>query len=400
MTQKSSADPPKKVFLEPESLALKFMLLSRLPFDRRAGRKHSLVYGFILDYFHSGYGDALASVRHIVACLKERDPFGRGLYIGDVHSALADLVEWGYLTQQKGSGRAASRYVPVWGDVPSVRGDQNSTGGEICIRGYPNTTVRAAPNTTATSVRESPNKDPLTVTRSLDPGTQEGGPDPAAASPTTAPGALAAPAGDEAAGDSFEAVWRAYGYRQDKAKARAAYVKMNPSPDLHDAMVTAAKAWREDSESKGTVRKRLDKWIAEELYDCDPPTGYRPKAGKPTPAPAPANDNAVAAEPAVTPPSIPRGSHRATVADACIHSEGGSKMLRLTFEIGGEHYRHEIAVESPSSSIQDDGQRELDLVCYAVGLGEVSDESQLVGVPFILTVSASGAFRYARAEAA
>jgi hypothetical protein len=99
---------------KPESLEAKFRLMTVLPYDKRAKRKHILVYGFILDWFHSKYGDALASVRHIVANLKDRDPFEAGLYTGDVHSALTDLVAWGYLAQEKGSGRRASRYVPVW----------------------------------------------------------------------------------------------------------------------------------------------------------------------------------------------------------------------------------------------------------------------------------------------
>jgi hypothetical protein len=113
-------DDNKTTFLEPESLSLKFLLATRIDFDKRIGRKHRLVYCFLLDYYHSKYGDALASVRHIAACLQERDPFEKGLYIGDIHGALTDLVEWGYVTQEKGSGRRASRYTPVWGDVPIV----------------------------------------------------------------------------------------------------------------------------------------------------------------------------------------------------------------------------------------------------------------------------------------
>ncbi|OKP79288.1 hypothetical protein BTE77_08265 [Ensifer adhaerens] len=77
---------------KPESLEAKFKMMTLLPYDKRAKRKHCLVFDFICDWFHSDYGNALASVRHIVAAIKERDPAGIGLYTGDVHSALADLV--------------------------------------------------------------------------------------------------------------------------------------------------------------------------------------------------------------------------------------------------------------------------------------------------------------------
>lgn len=387
MTQKSSSDPPRKVVLGPESLTLKFILLSRLPFDRRAGRKHYLVYGFLLDYFHSGYGDALASVRHIVACLKERDPFGKGLYIGDVHSALADLVEWGYLTQQKGSGRAASRYVPVWGDVPSVRGDQNTTGGEICVRGYPNTTVRAGPNATGDSVRKITNEDPLTVTRSLDPGTQEGGPDPAGASPHHQPGALAAPAGGEAAVEGFEELYVAYGLRRGKGAARAAYENLNPSLELHCKMVAAAKAWRAAWEAQGkpeAPRKHLATWIREECFDCDPPTGYRKKAKAGKPAPAPANDNPA-------PARLSPGRHIVTIVDSDVPPDrDGTKTVEVVLEIDGTERRQEFITKSDDHGAERDGQRRFAALCRAAGLESVDDTVVLHGRAIVAVVAPNG----------
>ncbi|MGO6696179.1 hypothetical protein ACCS54_31285 [Rhizobium johnstonii] len=40
---------------KPESLEAKFKLMTILPFDRRAKRKHILVYGFILDWYHDKF---------------------------------------------------------------------------------------------------------------------------------------------------------------------------------------------------------------------------------------------------------------------------------------------------------------------------------------------------------
>lgn len=376
-------------------------MLSRLPFDRRAGRKHYLVYGFLLDYFHSEHGDALASVRHIVACLKDRDPFGNGLYVGDVHSALTDLVEWGYVTQEKGSGRRASRYVPVWGDVPSVRGDQNATDSEISVRGYPNTFVRAAPNATGASVRDFQNEDPLTGTRSQDPGTQKEGIDCAAASPPPASAAVA-PAGAVPAQGGFEELWRAYWCRRGKAKARATYVKLNPSLELHRAMVARAKVWREAWDAQGNPdapRMHLSTWIDDEHYDCDPPTGYRakPKARtKAAPAPAPANDD----NPPAPRHGLPVGRHTATIVTAEVRTKDGTKTLGLSFDIEGATYPHAIVLEAGDLRAQEDGQVEFQQLQNSVGVDDVNDPAILHGLPFILTVGSSGAVRYGAIAAA
>lgn len=150
---------------KPESLEAKFKLMCRLPYDPRAKRRHVLVYGFILDWYHSHYGNALASVRHIDAHLKARDPAGVGLFMGDVHGALTDLVSWGYLDIEPGKGRRASRYTPVW--ELSVRETPNASS----VREIPNTSVRETPNTTGLSVRETPNEDPYTRPGLQDPGT-------------------------------------------------------------------------------------------------------------------------------------------------------------------------------------------------------------------------------------
>src|SRR5690348_12620063 len=92
---------------KPESLEAKFKLMCRLPHDSRVKRRHMLVFGFILDWYHSGYGNALASVRHIDAHLKARDPAGVGLYTGQIHGALTHLVAWGYLDRIEDRGRRA-----------------------------------------------------------------------------------------------------------------------------------------------------------------------------------------------------------------------------------------------------------------------------------------------------
>ena len=268
---------------KPESLEAKFKLLALLPYDERVRRKHSLVYGFILDWYHSKYGDALASVRHVAGKLKERDPAGRGLGLPHVHGALSDLVEWGYLEQEKGSGKRASRYVPAWAHLnSSVTPVGNTKDVDPSVTPVGNTTVTPVGNTNPPSVTPVPNEDPSTRTRLQDRVTGIDGQECAA--PTAPPAAAAdAPRGTGPAQDGFEELWQAYDYKKKKREAKAAYAKLAPDADLHSAMVEAARKWQSSWAAQNkpdAPRFHLHKWIEREEYECDPPTAYKPKERK------------------------------------------------------------------------------------------------------------------------
>jgi hypothetical protein len=262
---------------KPESLEAKFKLMARLPYDERARRKHNLVLGFILDWYHSKYGNALASVRHVVDHIKERDPSKKGLSIPHVHAALADLVEWGYLQQDKGAGKRASRYIPAWGLVcssPIVTPVGNASGSGPSVTPGVNTTVTPGVNAKADSVIPVGNKDPSTLTRSQDPGTGVEDTDDSAAPLAPRADALSGPAAGPA--EEFEILYRAYGIRRNKAAAEAEFMKLNlPIADL----IAAAKAWKAAA-GDGIDRMYLDRWLREKRYDEDPPTKYEPKPGK------------------------------------------------------------------------------------------------------------------------
>lgn len=267
-----------------ESLEAKFKLMTDLPYDKRVKRKHVLVYGFILDWYHSKYGNALASVRHIVATIKERDTTGEGLYTGDVHSALTDLVSWKYLEQIKGSGRKASRYIPVW-PASRVLETPNTKTEDHSVRETPNICVREIANTTTFSVLETPNKDPLTVTR-LQTGLQNREIEPSARSAPHAP--VLKEAGAAVPVGGFEELWRAYGFRRDKAAAKQAYESLDPDACLHAAIVESAKSWGEAWEAQckaDAPRRTLAKWLKNECFDEDPPKAYQKKKARA------ANDN-------------------------------------------------------------------------------------------------------------
>lgn len=254
---------------KPASLEAKFKLMCRLPYDSRVKRRHVLVFGFILDWFHSHYGNALASVRHIDAHLKARDPSGTGLYIGQIHGALADLVSWGYLNREDGKGRRANRYTPAWAVLePCVQESPNANDNDRSVLFLPNTSVLDSPNANGHSVHEFPNEDPPTPTRVIDPGT--------VCREVSAP----APAADAPGGSGFDRVWQAYGRLGNKAAARKAF-DVIADPDV-DLIAERAKSWAA-SAKPGQRRMPLERWLAAEKWD-EADRRVAAKPGKAAPA--------------------------------------------------------------------------------------------------------------------
>lgn len=376
-----------------DSLENKFRLATIAPLDRRMKRKHLAVYGFILDWYHRKYGDALASVRHIVATLKERDPDGIGLYTGDVHSALKDLVSWGYLTQEKGSGRRASRYVPDWAHGRSVHKTPNTTESEISVLENQNTSVRGIPNATADSVHKTQNQDPSTVTRSLDPGTRKDGYDCAPPSAPPVPG-LGGRSGADGAQGGFEELWKTYFPKRgqgDKKKARAAYEKLAPDTHLQASLLEAASAWLDAWVAQGrpdAPRKHLDTWLTGEHYDCDPPSAFKSKEKK---ASAP-----VMKSKAGTADVLSIGPRTVDIFQSDVDdSVRGQKLLKLHFSDREQPktWEHVIVLEHPDQKLQDEGQREFAQLCNALGISSINDSSEL-HLPVCLTLSAKGGLEY------
>ncbi|MBQ9353008.1 hypothetical protein [Phyllobacterium sp.] len=345
---------------KPESLEAKFKLLQLLPYDARAKRKHCLVFGFILDWYHSKYGDALASVRHIVSTTKDRDPSGKGLYAGDVHQALTDLVSWGYLNQEKGIGSRASRYVPIWEKLSSVHKIPNTTDYEISVRENTNTCVRENTNTTAVSVRDSMNKDPSTSTRVPDPETRVDGnvhvPPVAALTGAPANTQIKSP---------FDELWFAYGVKKNRVEAESEYAKLELDDERQAVLVSSATAWREAWEAQGkpdAPRRHLHVWIRDRRYMEDPPTGYAKKER----IPKPANSN----RPSTTVQAAePREEEiTATLEVVTTASDEGVDYMDMYFDDESGLECHEIVLQSPNEAEQLRGQQELQKLILSLGI--------------------------------
>jgi hypothetical protein len=397
--QPDTEAPPQPRLPKPESLEAKFKLLQTLPYDARVRRRHSIVYAFIVDWYHSKYGNALASVRHVVGTvntrIRERDPAGKILFAGEVHSALTDLVSWGYLHQEKGSGRRASRYIPVWDLVCSVHKSPNATEDAPSVLETPNTSVLESPNTTGDSVRDFMNEDPLTPTRALDPGTGIGGQECAAPMAPPPAAGLSAAAAAGTAQDEFEQLWCTYDYKKNKREARAAFKKLAPDAEMFAKLLEAAGKWRASWAAQGASkapRFRLDKWIEREEYDCEPPTGYQPKERKPAAKQleraVTASDNDNLPDFMVGSPRLwPKGNFVGEFIEGVVEKKGGDIEVTLGFHVNspGDHfgkvYKHRFYPQARAMDVQEQGQRTLEGICLAVDLPSVEDTDDLLFKP-------------------
>ena len=364
-----------------DGLEAKFRILSALPFDRRVGRRHTAVLAFIMDWHHRRYGDALASTRFIVSQLKERDPFGKGFYTGDVHAALTDLVSWGYLAQQKGSGRRASRYVPNWSFFDSVRKTPNTTEIEISVLASSNTSVRKTSNATADRVRELPNEDPSTVTRLQDRVTGIDGHEcaaPSAPLPAGLPPAVA-----ESAQEGFEQLWQTYAYRKDKKSARLAYAKLDPAPVLQEILLTAATAWRDAWAAQGKAdapRRHLHRWLEDECFDEVPPTAFKPREVKTRSA---STSRILDVD--------------ATISDTTMRTTGALSelVIQMTGPDGAE-IEDVMVLQSNNLEDQAEGQRKFASLCSALGIAGAGDSSEFHGLKVKISRTTDG-LRYSEA---
>src|SRR5690606_19927320 len=109
------------------------------------------------------------------------------------------------------------------------------------------------------------------------------------AAPTAPPADAFEGAAAGTAQEGFEELWNAYGYKRGKPEARKAYSRLAPDGGLHRRLVDSANAWRESWAAQNkpdAPRFTLAKWLEREEYECEPPTGYKPKERKAQAKPA------------------------------------------------------------------------------------------------------------------
>jgi hypothetical protein len=379
---------------KPDGLESKFKLMQLVLFDKRMKRKHILVYGFILDWFHSKYGDALASSRHVLAELKERDPFGRGLYMGDVHSSLTDLVAWGYLSQEKGAGRRASRYIPVWSIFDSVQ--------------------------------KSPNKDPSTGPGPQTRGHVDGDMFSDPATPPL-PVGLAAIGAERAEGGRFGDFWQAWPRKHGKKKAETEWKRLDPDDEFSSHIIVVARLWAEHYAKHSVDMKYIPEpanWLKLERYDEALPLVRgdakgaaiakskanavpKPDAPKKT-KPKPANDNdddeddIYVSGPMVCDvgPFTPFGWFEATIVEAEVsHVDANSEKVVIRLKWASDPYdaEHTLYYQHPDAAIQARGRQFMETLAQICGLNEITDTDDIIGCSVYCRINSRLAIFYEEA---
>ena len=219
------------------------------------------------------------------------------------------------------------------------------------------------------------------VEREIDSATPAGG-----AVPASADGA------PEAVG--FGEFWRAYpaGKRvsAQKPKARAAWEKLAPDAGLRALIVAKAEELAEHHTRHGTELRWIKtpaNWLSEAGWEDDLPAVYaKSKAEAGTPKP---KAEAVATKPK---PSKASNDNRAaerqwrqlTINGATVdkHDKGSVLVLALLAD-DGTTITEKIICEDASEDVQRIGQKQLGRLQTAIGIEDLDDERQLLGLSFL-----------------
>jgi hypothetical protein len=369
-----------------------FRMSQLVDYDLRLTDPARTVYRFLIGWYMRSNGDALASVRHIVAIMRARAPDGaRHLSRSAVQRAIVLLIDAGWLVRTHvGKGRGASRFVPVLNVLELATQGTLPSAEKNSVPPYRDTNDGSvASHSTGTDVSHSTGT--LEALASHSSGTKTLLPDPRTDAETGKEDNDCAPPADglsatAVAQEGFDELYVTYGVKKDKTAARHAYEKLAPDAGLHARMVEAASAWRQAA--GGIERMHLARWIREERYDEDPKGERKAKAKaskpEPTAEPEPANDNIP--DFMIGSPSLwPVGRHIGTFVAGHIEKHGGSdEEVTMDFETtAGDVFKHRFYSQAYIKSFQEQGQKIIGDIVYAVGLQDASDTDDFLFKPLV-----------------
>lgn len=176
--------------------------------------------------------------------------------------------------------------------------------------------------------------------------------------------------------DPFEELYTAYGVRAEIGAARRAYNDLAPDKELHAAMMTSARAWREAA-GESIERMHLRRWITEQRYLEDPKGERKPKERRAKDRPK--EQKAKPMPSAVDEPfQIRRHLMRIILADL---KDGWLNLVLLDAD-DGDHDLN-ICLESANEEAQVRGQRQFQKLLAALSMYECNDSSELQGKSFV-----------------
>lgn len=272
----------------PDSLKYQWKLLGLVQrADWATGLDKSIAYE-VIDNYYSKFGNSRTSLRYLEKAA--------GAARQNVIVSLRRLCENGpFSVARKGSGVRPTEYNLHFDRVAeNASGHADSTASDDFPSGHAGITTGGHADDTSrgasghADVTESVLPVPAYKADVLDRMN-----DPAApTAPPLADGLSATAAGVSAVEElahtqaeqspvepTFEAIWRAYGHAKGKKEARAAWNALAPDTD-RTAVIEAAAAWQASWAAQGkpdAPRYTLARWLADERFDEDAPTGYQPK---------------------------------------------------------------------------------------------------------------------------
>jgi len=379
-------DDPK----DTSRLVKRVKLSDLMNYDPRASYRHKRLWEFHLGWAHKEYGwTSLASVRHIRDKILERSPDGRGMSTRHIADANRDLVDWQYLFEDElGRGHRGTRYSINWSLLELAAAGQFPPaypleGHAISVSPMGDTTVSPVGDTKPTSVSPVGDKDPITTTR-LEDGASSNRSSAASATPPPPAAGLSAASAGQAPQGSFEDFWSAYAHKQQRAKAKAAWAKLDPDAELSATITTEAGRWAAhyaEHEVEPRWRVLPHNWLAGENWLQDLPIVHKDSKsaaianvrGKAKPA-----SRATPAKPAT------RTTARVTAAD--VVETGDVTELRFTAtDVQGVEHERIVVVQHYDAETQFAGQRQLTALVHAAGLEQISDSAELLGRTVVLT---------------
>ncbi|KQW22935.1 hypothetical protein ASC80_06295 [Afipia sp. Root123D2] len=170
---------------------------------------------------------------------------------------------------------------------------------------------------------------------------------------------------------TFDLLWRTYGKERagGKKEARAAWNALPPETDLA-AVIEAAAAWQQSWAAQGkpdAPRFTLARWLKDERYDEDAPTGYQPKE-RPAKSGNQKSDNPAKPRKAKATHAFAEGETRLEIIKAdVVEGETSSRLVLTLSDASGEEFTHSITTEHHKPDVQQAGQDELQ--SFVVGAG-------------------------------
>ncbi|MBP1848486.1 hypothetical protein J2046_006782 [Rhizobium petrolearium] len=364
-----------------DGLLAQHHLLIEIIHTEWATRLDHKVAAVIIERYFGKFGNSRASLRYLADRTKATRP--------NIISSVRRLVWHGaFSIIREGAGTRPTEYALNFNFSSGIVDDTSTSGiADDTSCGIVDDT------STGSSGIAYDTQTSLTVT-GLQAGLQERDIDCAPASPPDAVG-LEAAAPDGAQG-GFEELWKAYGYRQKKADAKSAYLKVAPDTELHSRMVASARAWQERWAAQGKAdapRFTLAKWIEREEYECDPPTAFKPKERKAAAKKAKPETESEHAKPDFT--IYPDKAAAGTIVRAKTEKseDDGATILTVWFQTqDGDEVEHFIICESPDQDEHEQGMKDLRNLMRAVGLDQLHDSSELVDKQVELMLTHHGKF--------